>query len=189
MFHLQWSWLLGGALTVVLSCVAAAERTPTASLLEPLDLRGYPPRTTPPAFSGPTFDGKVSLTDIRGRVVLLNFWASWCAECRPEMPVLQRLHEELGPRGLAVVGINAREDAATLRRYATELRLTFPLVFDRDGTINRQYGVVGLPTTFLISRDGHAVAFGVGARDWGGAPARALLEALLVEPAPRREVR
>ena len=185
MFHLHWRWLVSGALALVLSCVAAAEQTPTVSLLDRLNLRGYPPGTTPPAFSGRTLDGSVSLSDIRGRVVLLNFWASWCAECRPEMPVLQRLHEELEPRGLAVVGINARDEASTLRRYARELRLTFPLVFDRDGTINRQYGVVGLPTTFLIGRDGRAVAFGVGARDWGGTPARALLEALLAEPAPR----
>jgi cytochrome c biogenesis protein CcmG, thiol:disulfide interchange protein DsbE len=185
MFQLHWRWLVGGALAVVLSGVAAAERTPAASLLAPLSLRGYPPDTTPPAFRGRTLDGTLSLTDIRGRVVLLNFWASWCAECRPEMPVLQRLHEELGPRGLAVVGVNAREEVATLRRYATELRLTFPLVLDRDGTINHQYGVVGLPTTFLVGRDGRAVAFGVGARDWGSKPARALLEALLAELAPR----
>jgi cytochrome c biogenesis protein CcmG, thiol:disulfide interchange protein DsbE len=185
MFHPHWRWLVGGALTLVVSCAAAAERTPTASLLEVLSLRGYRPGTTPPAFTGRTLDGTVSLTDIRGRVVLLNFWASWCAECRPEMPVLQRLHEELEPRGLAVVGVNAREEAATLRRYATELRLTFPLVLDRDGRINGQYGVVGIPTTFLIGRDGRAVAFGVGARDWGGTSARALLDALLAEPAPR----
>jgi len=189
MFQLHWRWLVGGALAVVLSGVAAAERTPAAALLAPVDLRGYPPGTTPPAFSGRTLDGSLSLMDIRGRVALLNFWASWCAECRHEMPVLQRLHEDFGPRGLAVVGINAREEAATLRRYATDLRLTFPLVLDRDGTINNQYGVVGLPTTFLLGRDGRAVAFGVGARDWGGTPARALLEALLAEPGPRPGVR
>jgi hypothetical protein len=72
-----------------------------------------------------------------------------------------------------------------LRRYAAELRLTFSLVLDWDGTISNQYGVVGLPTTFLVGRDGRAVAFGVGTRNWGGTPARALLEALLAEPAPR----
>ena len=67
--------------------------------------------------------------------------------------------------------------------YGNTLRLTFPLLLDPDGTVNRQYGVVGLPTTFLIGRDGHAVAFAVGARDWGSAQARALIEALLAEPA------
>jgi peroxiredoxin len=123
------------------------------------------------------------MNDIRGQVILLNFWASWCAECRPEMPVLESLHRELGPRGLAVVGVNAREEEVTVRRYVNALRLTFPLLLDPDGTVNRQYGVVGLPTTFLIGRDGHAVAFAVGARDWGSAQARALIEALLAKPA------
>lgn len=123
------------------------------------------------------------MSDLRGEVILLNFWASWCAECRPEMHVLERLHREFGPRGLAVVGINAREEASKVQRYARELRLTFPILLDADGTMNNQYGVVGLPTTFLIGRDGRAIAFAVGPRDWGGAPARALIEALLAQPA------
>ncbi|MGH7392114.1 MAG: TlpA family protein disulfide reductase [Candidatus Rokuibacteriota bacterium] len=185
----RWSWLAGGALAVVLCGPAGAERTALAPLLGPLDLRGYARGTTPPAFDGRTLDGRLSMKDVRGQVILLNFWASWCAECRPEMPVLERLHRELGPRGLAVVGINAREEAVAVRRYARELRLTFPLLLDPGGTVNNQYGVVGLPTTFLIGRDGRAVVFAVGARDWGGAPARALIEALLAEPAPRPEAR
>ena len=185
----RWPWLLSGVVVVVLSGVAAGKQAAPAHLLAPLDLRGYAPGTTPPAFSGWTLDGRLSMTDVRGRVVLLNFWASWCTACRSEMPVLERLHRDLGLHGLAVVGINAREDPATVRRYAKELRLTFPLLLDRDGTINKQYGVVGLPTTFLVGRDGRAVAFGVGARDWGATPARTLLEALLAEPAPQREPR
>jgi peroxiredoxin len=183
------SWLAGGALALVLGGVAGAEVTALAPLLEPLDLRSYAAGTRPPAVSGGTLDGRLSVNDLRGRVILLNFWASWCAECRPEMPVLERLHRELEPRGLAVVGINAREEAISVRRYASELRLTFPLLLDRDGTMTKQYGVLGLPTTFLIGRDGRAVAFAVGTRDWGGAPARALIEALLAETARRPEAR
>jgi thiol-disulfide isomerase/thioredoxin len=168
---------------------AAAEVTTLAPLLKALDLRGYARGTMPPAFGGRTLDGWVSLNDVRGQVVLVNFWASWCVECRSEMAVLERLHRDWGPRGLAVVGVNARENAVTIRRYAAELGLTFPLLLDSDGTMNSQYGVVGLPTTFLIARDGRAVAFAVGARDWGGAPARALIAALLAEPAPRPQAR
>jgi hypothetical protein len=99
------------------------------------------------------------------------------------MPALERLHRDLGPRGLAVVGINAREDREVVRRYAGELGLTFALVLDPAGEINRLYGVVGLPTTFIAGRDGRAVALAVGPREWT-APARALLEALLAEPTP-----
>jgi thiol-disulfide isomerase/thioredoxin len=156
------------------------------ALLKPLDLVGYRSGTKPPHFSGSTPDARpLSLTDLRGKVVIVNFWASWCAECRPEMPMLEGLHRALAGRGLAVIGINAREDKHAVGRYAAELGLTFPLVLDPGGQNNRLYGVIGLPTTFVVARDGRAVAFGVGPRDWAGAPARALVEALLAEPAPR----
>jgi cytochrome c biogenesis protein CcmG, thiol:disulfide interchange protein DsbE len=101
------------------------------------------------------------------------------------MPMLEALHREFASRGLAIIGINAREDRPTVRRYATELGLTFPLVLDEAGKTNELYGVIGLPTTFVVGRDGRAVAFGVGPRDWGSLRARALIEALLSEPVPR----
>jgi thiol-disulfide isomerase/thioredoxin len=165
--------------------VADAAETRLAPLLAPLDLRGYPSATVPPEFRAGTADAReVSIAKLRGKVVIVNFWASWCAECRPEMPVLERLHRESAGRGLAVIGINARESTRTVRRYAKELALTFPLVLDPDGAINTLYGVIGLPTTFVIARDGRAVAFGVGPREWGGPSARALIETLLSEPAP-----
>lgn len=124
------------------------------------------------------------MTEHRGTVTVLNFWASWCLECRPEMPELERLQREFSSQGLAVIGVNAREDKEAARRYAKELGLTFPLVLDRNGTIGTLYGVVGLPTTFVIGRDGRAIGFAVGPRQWESAPARALIEALLAEPAP-----
>lgn len=178
--------LAAGMVALGLCGPARAEAPAVAALLAPLKLTAYRAGTTPPPFSGKTaHSGAISLPALRGKVVLVNFWASWCAECRPEMPVLERLHRELGPKGLAVVGINAREDAAAVRRYAGEMRLSFPLVVDGAGTINKSYGIVAIPTTFLIARDGRAVAVGVGPRDWDGATARALLERLLAEPAAR----
>jgi peroxiredoxin len=154
-----------------------------ASLLKSLNLVGYPSRTTAPNFSGGTIDTRlISLTSLRGSVILLNSWASWCLECRPEMPLLEGLHREFAPLGLAVIGINAREERTAVRRYADELGLTFSLVLDRDGRINALYGVVGLPTTFIVGRDGRAVALAVGPREWASQPARALIQALLAEP-------
>jgi peroxiredoxin len=180
-----WPWLAWGLL-VVAPCGPARAESMAPSLLKPLGLVGYASRTTPPHFSGGTVDARqVSMTALRGKVVLVNFWASWCLECRPEMPVLQRLHGEFTPQGLAVVGVNAREKGEAVRRYAKELALTFPLVLDPEGKINALYGVVGLPTTFLVGRDGRAVAFAIGPREWGSAPARALFNALLAEPTPR----
>jgi cytochrome c biogenesis protein CcmG, thiol:disulfide interchange protein DsbE len=181
--------LVAGML-VVGSCSVAAAEPSAPPLLTPLGLVGYPARTTPPSFSGRTADTRyVSLAALGGRVVLVNVWASWCLECRPEMPVLERLHRELGPHGLTVVGVNARESRRTISRYANELGLTFPLVLDPDGKIAMLYGAVGLPATFLVARDGRAVGFAIGPRPWGSAPARALFDALLAESAapPVRE--
>jgi peroxiredoxin len=186
-----WSWLAGeqwlasGLLVVILAGPASAEAPKLTSLLERLDLRGYAHGTMSPPFKGPTLDARrLSIAELRGKVIVLNFWASWCLECRPEMPTLEGIHRELAARGLAVIGINARQDGEMVRRYAKDLGLTFPLVLDTDGRINATYGVVGLPTTFVIGRDGRAVALAVGPREWGSAPARSLFEALLAEPAP-----
>ena len=178
--------LTGSLLVGVLYGAVASEEASLPSLLRALDLRGYPSGTMPPGFSARTLDAhELSLTDLRGRVVILNFWASWCLECRPEMPALERLHRDLGSRGLAVIGVNAGEDLATARRYADDLHLSFPLALDPGRKINALYGVIGLPATFLVGRDGRAVALAVGPREWSGAPARAIIEALLAESAPR----
>lgn len=176
--------------TLIITINASAVDQPAVTeLLKRLNLAGYSSSMRPPDFSGLTADGKtVSLTNLRGRVGVLNFWATWCQDCRQEMSVFERLHLEFVARGLSVVGINVRERTATVRAYSKELGLTFPLVLDPQGKIYAAYGVIGLPTTFLIDRDGRPVALAVGPREWAGAPARALIQALLAEPAPLKEM-
>lgn len=169
---------------------SAVEPSALAELLKPLNLSGYSSITRPPEFSGLSSENKnVSLAALHGRVIALNFWATWCQECRPEMPVFERLHRELAPQGLSIVGINARERVSAVRQYSKELGLTFPLVLDSRGEISSAYGVIGLPTTFLIARDRRAVALAVGPREWDGRAARALIQALLAEPVPLKETR
>jgi peroxiredoxin len=163
--------------------VLAAEPPAIAKLLKALNASGYPSAMQPPEFSGFTVDGQtVSLDSLQGKVILVNFWATWCLECRPEMPMFERLHREFGAQGLSVVGINAREGAAAVRAYAKEFGLTFSLILDPKGTMNAAYGVIGLPTTFLIGRDGRSIALAIGPREWNREPARALIQALLAEP-------
>lgn len=170
--------------TVATFTVQEASWAQVADLLHELNLITYSRPTMPPDFNGRTADGSdLSLASLKGKVVLLNFWATWCLECRPEMPAFERLHREFSAQGLAVVGINAREETSTIRKYAKELGLTFPLISDPTGKINSAYGVIGLPTTFLIGRSGRAVALAVGPREWSAKPARALIQALLAEPA------
>ena len=170
--------------TVATFTVEEASWAQVADLLHELNLTTYSRPTMPSDFNGRTADGSdLSLASLKGKVVLLNFWATWCLECRPEMPAFERLHREFSAQGLAVVGINAREETSTIRKYAKELGLTFPLISDPTGKINSAYGVIGLPTTFLIGRSGRAVALAVGPREWSAKPARALIQALLAEPA------
>jgi thiol-disulfide isomerase/thioredoxin len=169
---------------------ASAQGLAPPSVLKLLDLRAYRSRTLSPAFSGSTVEGRsLSTTELRGKVVVLNFWASWCRECRPEMPALDRLHRDLAPRGLIVVGVNAREDREAVRRYGKDVGVSFPLVLDPDGTINGVYGVIALPTTFVVGRDGRAIAVAIGPRDWGSPSARTVVETLLGEPASHPDAR
>jgi peroxiredoxin len=176
---LAWGCL---AFISVLAPVTASQ-LPEASLLESLGLSPYPQGMRPPEFNGQTVEGPaVSLTDLPGRVVLLNFWASWCRDCRSEMPMFEQLHRDFAAQGLTILGVNVREGTRTIRRYADELDLTFPLVLDPKGKITVSYGVVGLPTTFLIGRDGRPVALAIGPRHWDAAPVRAIIQTLLAEP-------
>ena len=174
-----------GILIAIVTILGAAEAgwTELADLLGKLGLSAYSRGTKPPEFIGRTTDSRtVSLASLQGKVVLLNFWATWCLECRPEMPLFERLHRDFAAQGLSVIGINAREGTAAIRQYSKELGLTFPLVLDSSGEINAAYGVIGLPTTFLIGRDGRAVALAVGPREWASAPVRALIQTLLADP-------
>lgn len=179
---------IAGVVIAIVTILGApqASRAEAADLLERLNLSGYPRGTKPAEFSGRTTTGQmVSLAGLQGRVVLLNFWATWCLECRPEMPLFEQLHRDFVAQGLSILGINAREGTAAIRGYAKELGLTFPLVLDPRGEINAAYGVIGLPTTFLIARDGRAVALAVGPRDWASASARSIIQSLLAEPAQK----
>jgi peroxiredoxin len=175
---------IAGILIASVTMLAAPQATQAdvGELLQKLNLTVYPRGTKPPAFNGRTADGEtVSLASLRGKVVLINFWAAWCEECRPEMPMFERLHRDFAAKGLSVIGINAREGTAAIRGFAKELGLTFPLILDPKGEINVAYGVIGLPTTFLIGRDGQAVALAVGPREWGSEQSRAVIRALLAE--------
>ncbi|MFQ5932605.1 MAG: peroxiredoxin family protein [Nitrospiraceae bacterium] len=177
------------ALVTMLSSSAIGQPAVT-DLLERLNLSGYPDGIQPPTFSGRTAAGRrVVLAGLRGRVVLLNFWATSCLECQAEMPLIEQLHHDFAAKGLTVVGVNAYEDAPAIRDYAKELDLTFPLVMDPKGQINGLYRVVVHPTTFLIGRDGRIVALAIGGRDWSSPPARAIIQALLAEPAARKGAR
>jgi peroxiredoxin len=132
-------------------------------------------------FSLPTFaGGKSRLADYRGKVVLLNFWATWCAPCREEMPSIQTLWERYKDKGLVVLAVS--EDDGKRKQIADFIgrtRLQFPILLDHDFKIANRYILPGLPTTYLIGRDGTIAATLLGTQDWSRHEARALIEYLL----------
>ena len=116
-----------------------------------------------PDFVLTTYDGeRLQLSDFRGQVVLLNFWASWCPPCRVEAPVLQRAAERLGSAGVTVIGIDVWDDAAQARAFLDEFDVSYPNAEDTTRSIPVEYGVTGLPETFVISPSGVLVRRWVG---------------------------
>jgi cytochrome c biogenesis protein CcmG/thiol:disulfide interchange protein DsbE len=102
--------------------------------------------------------GKASLSDYRGKVVVLNMWASWCTPCRQEMPLLQRTQEQIAPHGGTVLGIDTQDATVDALKFLRARKATFPSLRDRDRSYVQQFGVTGYPETFLIDREGRVAA-------------------------------
>jgi len=118
-----------------------------------------------------------SAEKLKGRAVVLNFWATWCPPCKEELPSLQTLHD-IGGGDLMVIGINVRETASHVRRYMASTGLNFPVVLDPRAELAKQWGVTAFPTTVLIGPDGRARWRVVGEVDWSGREAAQWIESL-----------
>jgi thiol-disulfide isomerase/thioredoxin len=164
-------WMVVGAVVALLGLLVGVGWANRGSFL-PLDVG-----SDAPDFRASDLQGKpVALSELRGQVVLLNIWATWCGPCRAEMPSLQRLHQQLGPEGLKVVAVSV--DAAPGRLDATgntggdvaafgkEYGLTFPLWREPSGAIQRAYRTTGIPESFVIGRDGSIRKKVIGATEW-----------------------
>ncbi|MFN0073294.1 MAG: TlpA family protein disulfide reductase [Chloroflexota bacterium] len=108
-----------------------------------------------PDFSLVTLDDRtLSLAELRGKVVVLNFWATWCTPCRAEMPALEQVYQSYRERGLVIVGIDVQEPADKVRAFLPEVGVTFPIVLDSDSRLALRYRATGLPATFIVDRAG-----------------------------------
>lgn len=110
-------------------------------------------------------EGELTLSSLRGKAVVVNFWASWCQPCKEEAPFLEEVWRKNRDRGLVVVGINAKDFRADARRFAKRFGLTFPLVYDGPGETTKPFGVTGFPETFVLDREGRVVEAFAGAVD------------------------
>jgi peroxiredoxin len=112
--------------------------------------------------------GSVSLGRFRGKVVFLNFWATWCGPCRSEMASMQRLYNQLESGGLVMLAVNQKENRNPVAKFMKDFGLSFPALLDRDGRVAALYGSWGLPTTYVIDASGRKVGMRSGAKDWAG---------------------
>ena len=119
------------------------------------------------------------LTDLRGQVVVLNFWASWCPPCVAEMPSLERLHRKMADRGLIVLGINEDDGRPAFDNFVRSFKLTFPNYHDPDHLISNLYGTFRFPETFIIDKNGIVTMKVIGAWEWDDPQVVAYLESLL----------
>lgn len=149
-------WLLAAlAAAVAVAILAPLLLAPAAKTAGPAGLTGE----SAPIFSLRNDDGAaVSLAEYRGRVVVMNLWASWCPPCRAEMPDLQRLSRRDAAAGVVVIGVNQGESAQRAKAFARSLRITYPVWLDADQRYGRIFTALGLPTTVIVGRDGRVVA-------------------------------
>ena len=136
-------------------------------------------------FSLPNLQGRpISLSSLQGKVVFLNVWATWCQPCIDEMPTIQRLHDQLQPRGLEVLTVSLDPlGAQIVEPFLKQYGLTFPVLLDVKSQIQKLYGTTGVPESFIIDKDGRLVEKVIGPRDWSHPNMLARFEQLMAAPA------
>jgi peroxiredoxin len=108
-----------------------------------------------PDFTLDSRGGKpLSLADYKGKVVMLNFWASWCVPCKQEMPLLESIHKKYGKMGFTMIGVNVEPDSKAANQVLEKIPVSFPIVYDKESKVSRLYDVSGMPSSVIIDRKG-----------------------------------
>ena len=170
----QWSVALGVVMAVVFGVALAIKIRPQVDLVA---VGSRAPQFTATDLAS----GRVTtLADYRGTVVLLNVWATWCQPCRVEMPSLERLHRRLGGADFRVVAVSVDEQGPeVVAKFAQDLGLSFEILHDRSGAIQRAYQTTGVPESFVIDRDGVIIKKVIGPAEWDGPVNETLMRRLI----------
>ncbi len=146
------------------------------------ELKSLPPKPAPalklPALEGGTLD----IGQLKGKVVLVNFWAVWCPPCRKEMPSMARLADKLAGKPFTLVGVNVGESPEEIRAFLKQVPVSFPIVLDGEGQNLKAWQVFAFPTSYVLDKKGRIRLGLFGSIEWDAPEAVAKLEALLAEP-------
>jgi peroxiredoxin len=130
-------------------------------------------------FTVPLLQGsRFRLADQRGKVVLINFWATWCPPCREEMPAMERLWQQHRDRGFLLIAVSLDADRSQVKPFATAHRLTFPIGLDSSLEVANLYGIRALPASFIVDRHGQVAALALGPRAWDNDASHSMVEEL-----------
>lgn len=172
-------WLLAAVVTIAVSLGNTGAESLPAPTLTPV-----PDKPAAKDFTLTDVNGKRHrLSDYRGKIVLVNFWATWCPPCRREIPSMQRLWQQLKGDDFVMLAVDVAEDDDTVFgfSFAMGTEITFPVLLDRDASVSESWPVIGLPTSFVVDRDGRLVYRAVGGREWDDPKLVARIRALLAK--------
>lgn len=176
---------IGSVLHVLLSGIDAPLATETPSgqtdrLLRDLGFQQYPfPESAADITLKDLNDKEIQLSEFRGKVVFLNFWATWCPDCRIEMPSMEKLHARFKSKNFAMVTINLKESPERVHNFFSTYKLTFTGLLDPNGKITSKMAIRALPTTLIIDKNGKILGMALGSRPWNGKKSIALFEHLI----------
>ena len=144
-------------------------------------LVAYAAPATAPNIRLPTIDGEVSLADLKGKVVYLDFWASWCVPCRASFPWMAEIKHRYGAKGLEIVAVNLDKDRALADAFLEDMEINFVIAFDESGKSAESYELRGMPGSYLIGRDGSIQASHLGFRDKDKSKLESVIKVLLLQ--------
>ena len=176
-----WAAALFAAFFLLCTCTAKAQPSGTdmAKAFSAAGLRLLASKVSPRDFSLPTLTGETSgPSQLKGKVVFLNFWATWCGPCRAEMPSMETLYARYREKGLEILAVNSGESRQEVLAFMNEYGFSFPALLDEDGKVSSSYGIQAIPTSYLIDSEGMIVARLVGSINWDTPEIFAAIESL-----------
>lgn len=169
----------GSVLFVALALFALVVETAWAKSPSQQTIKAVPAKVAPQFTLDDLDQNPRSLDEFRGKVVAINFWATWCPPCREELPSMQRVFSEYEGQGFIILGVNVGEEWDVVAPFLDPLGLEFPILFDMDSGVLSQWAAYGLPTTYILDRDGNITHRIDGGRDWDNPGFRAQLSEII----------